>query len=229
MTNYTRITDFTSKDALATGNPSKVILGSEHQAEFDSIATHIATKQDGINTLSTETTTDTAADFLSFYDNSAGSHKKILVDNIRKDVFNKTRLSAWRAASAASTSLSTGVETTITLAETYDYGNNCSSGTYTAPYTGLYFISGNVYVSGTPASNSTLTCYIGVNASNYYIGVTLMESSINQVWCCNGSVVIGLTAGDTVVLRATQNSGATLTASAGNGNYIQGFFIRELS
>ena len=86
MTNYTRITDFTSKDALATGNPSKVILGSEHQAEFDSIATHIATKQDGINTLSAETAI-VAADALSFYDDSAGSHKKITYTNLKNTLY----------------------------------------------------------------------------------------------------------------------------------------------
>ena len=82
MSNYTRITDFSAKDALATGNPSKIILGAEHQAEFDSIATHVATKQDGINTLSTETAI-VAADALSFYDDSAGSHKKITYANLK--------------------------------------------------------------------------------------------------------------------------------------------------
>lgn len=46
MANYTRSTNFTAKDALASGNPSKVILGSEHDAEYDAIATAIATKLD---------------------------------------------------------------------------------------------------------------------------------------------------------------------------------------
>lgn len=46
MSNYTKSTNFTAKDALATGNPSKVILGSEHDAEYDAIATAIASKHD---------------------------------------------------------------------------------------------------------------------------------------------------------------------------------------
>ena len=46
MSNYTRSTNFTAKDALASGNPSKIILGSEHDAEYDAIATAIATKLD---------------------------------------------------------------------------------------------------------------------------------------------------------------------------------------
>jgi len=46
MSNYTKSTNFTAKDALPTGNPSKIIKGSEHDAEYDAIATAIATKLD---------------------------------------------------------------------------------------------------------------------------------------------------------------------------------------
>lgn len=46
MSNYSKVTNFTSKDALATGNPSKIIKGSEFDTEFDAIATSIATKLD---------------------------------------------------------------------------------------------------------------------------------------------------------------------------------------
>lgn len=46
MANYTRATNFTAKDALSSGNPSKIILGSEHDAEYDAIGVAIATKLD---------------------------------------------------------------------------------------------------------------------------------------------------------------------------------------
>jgi microcystin-dependent protein len=46
MTDYARIHDFTAKDALTTGDPLKVIKGSEVDAEFDALATHVATKVD---------------------------------------------------------------------------------------------------------------------------------------------------------------------------------------
>jgi len=39
---YTKNTNFTAKDALATGNPSKIIKGSELDGEFDEIATEDA-------------------------------------------------------------------------------------------------------------------------------------------------------------------------------------------
>lgn len=38
MTTYTKITDYASKDALLTGNPSKVVRGTEIDAEFTAIA-----------------------------------------------------------------------------------------------------------------------------------------------------------------------------------------------
>lgn len=46
MSNYTKSTNFTAKDALSTGNPSKIILGSEHDTEYEAIASAIATKLD---------------------------------------------------------------------------------------------------------------------------------------------------------------------------------------
>lgn len=46
MANYTPTTAFGPKDALANGDPSKVILGTQVDVEFDNIATAIATKLD---------------------------------------------------------------------------------------------------------------------------------------------------------------------------------------
>ena len=46
MSNYTKITDFAAKDGLLHGNPSKVVTGTGLGAEFDAIATAVATKVD---------------------------------------------------------------------------------------------------------------------------------------------------------------------------------------
>lgn len=46
MSNYTKSTDFASKDALLSGNPAKVIKGTEIDTEFNSIATAVSTKAD---------------------------------------------------------------------------------------------------------------------------------------------------------------------------------------
>lgn len=46
MSNYTKSTDFASKDALLSGNPAKIIKGTEIDTEFNDIATAIGTKAD---------------------------------------------------------------------------------------------------------------------------------------------------------------------------------------
>lgn len=46
MSNYTVTTNFATKDSLASGNPSKIIKGTEFSTEFNNIATAVATKAD---------------------------------------------------------------------------------------------------------------------------------------------------------------------------------------
>lgn len=44
MTDYVKSTNFASKDSLVTGNPLKIVKGTEIDTEFNNIATAIATK-----------------------------------------------------------------------------------------------------------------------------------------------------------------------------------------
>ena len=46
MANYVKATNFYTKDALLTGNPTKIIKGSEIDAEYNAIATAVASKAD---------------------------------------------------------------------------------------------------------------------------------------------------------------------------------------
>lgn len=46
MSNYTKLTDFASKDALPTGNANKIVKGTEIDDEFEAIETAIQTKAD---------------------------------------------------------------------------------------------------------------------------------------------------------------------------------------
>lgn len=56
MSNYTKSTNFATKDALASGNPSKIVKGTEIDTEFNNIATAIATKADLSGSTLTSTT-----------------------------------------------------------------------------------------------------------------------------------------------------------------------------
>jgi hypothetical protein len=67
MSNYTKTTNFAVKDTLASGNPAKIIKGSEINTEFDNVATAVATKANtasptftGTVTVPTLTVTGTA-------------------------------------------------------------------------------------------------------------------------------------------------------------------------
>lgn len=46
MTTYTKSTNFTAKDSLASGNPSKKVRGSEFDTEFNNIQTAVNSKAD---------------------------------------------------------------------------------------------------------------------------------------------------------------------------------------
>ena len=50
MSNYTKSTNFASKDNLSSGNPLKIVKGTEIDTEFNNIATAIATKLDSAST-----------------------------------------------------------------------------------------------------------------------------------------------------------------------------------
>jgi hypothetical protein len=46
MSNYTKSTNFATKDNLTSGNPLKIVKGTEIDTEFNNIATAVATKAD---------------------------------------------------------------------------------------------------------------------------------------------------------------------------------------
>ena len=65
MSDYTKSTDFASKDALPSGNAAKIVKGTEIDTEFNNIAVAVATKADlaspgfsGSPTAPTQTTGD---------------------------------------------------------------------------------------------------------------------------------------------------------------------------
>ena len=57
MSNYTKSTNFATKDALSSGNPLKIVKGTEIDTEFNNIQTAIATKAEAVNLSYTGTLT----------------------------------------------------------------------------------------------------------------------------------------------------------------------------
>jgi hypothetical protein len=57
MSNYTKTTNFATKDALPSGNAAKIVRGTEIDTEFNNIATASATKADTASPTFTGTVT----------------------------------------------------------------------------------------------------------------------------------------------------------------------------
>jgi hypothetical protein len=57
VANYTKTTNFTSKDSLSSGDTNKIIRGSEFDTEFNAIATAVQTKADAASPVLTGTAT----------------------------------------------------------------------------------------------------------------------------------------------------------------------------
>ena len=57
MSDYSKTVDFATKDGLASGNPAKVIKGTEIDTEFNAIAVASATKANAANAALTGTAT----------------------------------------------------------------------------------------------------------------------------------------------------------------------------
>jgi len=57
MSNYSKITNFTAKDSLPTGNTAKIIRGVDFDGEFDAIQTAVASKSDSNSPTFTGTVT----------------------------------------------------------------------------------------------------------------------------------------------------------------------------
>lgn len=62
MSNYTKTTNFATKDSLPSGNAAKIVRGTEIDAEFNNIQIASATKADSANAALTGTTTAVTLD-----------------------------------------------------------------------------------------------------------------------------------------------------------------------
>lgn len=82
MSNYTKTVDFSAKDALSTGDPSKVVKGTEINTELVNVASAISSKADSAS----PAFSGTASGALSFPDNviavvgSADATKKVVLE-----------------------------------------------------------------------------------------------------------------------------------------------------
>lgn len=119
-----------------------------------------------------------------------------------------------RAYASAGTSIATSGTTTIALAsESYDYGNNFASNTYTVPKAGMLDVRGRVSIAAS-AAGQRLFCSIYVSGAEASRGADVIAQGVNSL----GSVVsdvIAVNAGDLITLRATLVGGSAQSCESG--------------
>lgn len=189
---YTKLTDFASKDALLSGNPSKLLRGTELGAEFDAIqvADALNIKPDTV-TAATSKTTPVDADLLTLFDSaSTFSLKKLTWANLKATI--KTYFDTLYAASGGSAlvgHIASGTGAVATTVQTklresvsvFDFGATdggdisaavglaLAAGHKRIEAVGSFLVNSLITVSQTGVtldfSNATLTAATGLNAS----------------------------------------------------------------
>jgi hypothetical protein len=192
LSNYTQSTDFSAKDALASGDPNKKTLGAEVDGELALIATAITSKQDEVSSLTAGTVVAEATDYLLMYDTSAADGRKVIVGRFADE------LTAANTTTGATTVSFTSIPSyvrrmtlivrALSLTGTDSFGIQIgdSGGFETASYQSQIYQLGAALLSAT--STAGITC-VTDNANSYtwngIIEAYLLESSTNT-WVFSG-------------------------------------------
>jgi hypothetical protein len=230
MTNYTKSTNFATKDTLTSGDPLKIVKGTEINTEFDNISTAIATKLDsgsGINSTSIGATTPSTGAFTTLSATGVTTLSNVVlpvIDNIKLGYTTTATAAGTTTLTSASTNQQyfTGsttqtvvlpVTSTLALGLSYLIVNN-STGVLTVQSSG-----GNTITLVPASSTVTCTCILvtGTTAASWSFA---FEGSSNipykQVPTITATVAtniltLGLNPCSLDFRSSTASSGATTT------------------
>ena len=185
MSDYTQSTDFSAKDALASGDPAKTILGADMDTEFGLIQTAISSKLD---TPSTESAKAAIA------------------------LPGAVGFSASPSGDQASVTTGTGIKV-LFATEAYDYGADFASSTFTAPATGTYMFTATVQTLTTITDGLTCQMWFAKNGAAT-LAACRETTGVASLVMLNLSWVGTLSASDTVDVYFRHNLGSDVTLDA---------------
>jgi len=220
MTNYVKSTNFATKDNLASGDPLKIVKGTEINTEYDNIAIAVATKADTASPTFTGTVTIPTLALTNDLAVTDGGTGASTAANAR------TNLSAASSGANSDITSITGLTTALTVAQggtgaatltanNVVLGNGTSSVQFVAPGT-----SGNVLVSngttwtsgGAGVTSAVAGNGIAVSGATGAVTISVASPSFNTVGSyVEGAVALGPSASFTVT------SGSNISAGTSNG------------
>jgi hypothetical protein len=249
MSNYTQTTNFATKDALASGNPLKIVKGTEINVEFANIATAVATKSDTASPTFTGTVTIptlavtgvatlTSQPILSsltaskpvFTDASKGlvSTGTLGADQGGTGVANNAAMTVTGSGNFAFTRTLTGVTnvtlpttgTLATLAGTETFTNK----TLTSPVIGGTPTGVGVLTSGTAVASTSGTSIDFTSIPSWVKRITVLFSGVSTNNTSSWLMQIGsgsiVTTGYTSGTLATQSAAVSSAAATSTSGFI---------
>ena len=222
MATYSKITDFAAKDALLTGNPSKIVKGTEIGAEFDSIATADASNVKG----PTSSVTDNAVVRWDTTTGRISQGSSVTIDDSGN--ISGTSFTGAHNGTVGATTPSTGAFTTLSATGEITTPLRYSLNTYPVMnYTGGYvqfgdlnnnigglklFANGSAIatVSNTGLSvTGALSATNGISETSGTVGVTSANGggTARMIGVASGAFFGSTTAVDTVIQRNSSEIG----------------------
>lgn len=177
-------------------------------------------------------TTPQPNDVLVIDDVANDTTKKVTVENLVKST--EIEPSQWknpycfRAYASGSTTLTDNTTVKILFAtESYDYGNDFASSTYTAPVAGVYHFEAVIHYATAIATLVSASTYIYKNGASAITGPDFNVTGNAPVYYVSGDLL--LAANDTIEIHHFQNSaGSEATLTGSDKTWFCGHLIHEV-
>ena len=229
MTNYVKSTNFATKDNLASGDPLKIVKGTEINTEYDNIAVAVATKADTASPTFTGTVTIPTLALTNDLPVTEGGTGASTATDAR------TNLSAAKSGANSDITSITGLTTALTVAQggtgaatltanNVVLGNGTSAVQFVAPSTtgNLLTSNGTTWTSAAPPAGGVTSAVAGngiaVSGATGAVTISVAAPSFNSVG------IYCFAYGD--FFNPGQVAGSNYSAGTGT-NQLQSFALRS--